>query len=101
MPAARAVMSLVSNPCRYDARSAPLTTSRPRLERSIIAADWRAAWYTFAETMVLRWRYGLVSFYPPRGPRRRERHDRRWTSEPAEDGVVKLSLVPAWRASWK
>ena len=35
-------MSLVSRPCRYDARSAPDTTMRPRSERSIAAARSRA-----------------------------------------------------------
>src|SRR6185295_7300973 len=51
-------MSLVSRPCRYDARSAPETTTRPRSDRSMNAARWRAASYAAAETpgiMVLCW----------------------------------------------
>ena len=42
-------MSLVSNPCRYDARSAPETTIRPRFDRSTTADLVRAASYPAAE----------------------------------------------------
>src|SRR5215471_10784946 len=38
-------MSLVSRPCRYERRSAPETTMRPRDERSSHAAHSRAAVY--------------------------------------------------------
>src|SRR5579872_6665220 len=38
-------MSFVSNPCRYDRRSAPDTTMRPRSDRSIQADAERAASY--------------------------------------------------------
>src|SRR5262249_21759150 len=43
-------MSLVSRPCKYEARSVPDTTIRPRSERSRNAARWRAASYASTET---------------------------------------------------
>src|SRR5471032_2424075 len=59
--------SLVNMPCRYEARSVPETTIRPRWERSRNAERWRAASYAGAETagiMVLCLRDALGPFYP-------------------------------------
>src|SRR5471032_1837681 len=59
--------SLVNRPCRYEARSVPETTIRPRWERSRNAARWRAASYAGAEAsgiMVLCLRDALGPFYP-------------------------------------
>src|SRR5471032_2690296 len=90
--------SLVNMPCRYEARSVPETTIRPRWERSRNAERWRAASYAGAETagiMVLCLRDALGPFYPREA---RRTGDRAAGDHPHRDRLDRLQLRPSRRA---